>query len=90
MRPVPLTVRRQVETPLTAVLELDLDVASAPAAIDLDAVAKDIGRVLMRLQDQTRHLEPVTRGSHDEAFHAGGDQALPQDPAPCAHRADYR
>src|SRR5205823_5147766 len=83
-------VGRQAETALTAVLELDFDVASAPPGVNLDPIADDIGRFLMSLQDQTRQLEPVTRGSHDEALHAGRDQALPQDPAPCAHRADYR
>src|SRR6266566_9802033 len=70
-RPVPLTVRRQAEPALTAVLELDLDVASAPAGIDLDPIANDIGRFLMGLQNQTGQLEPITRGSHDQALHAG-------------------
>src|SRR2546429_4798790 len=51
------------------------------------SIADDIGLFLMSLQDQARQLEPVTRGSHDEALHAGRDQALPQDPAPCTHRA---
>src|SRR6266568_1312523 len=86
-RPVPLTVRRQAEPALTAVLELDLDVASAPAGIDLDPIANDIGRFLMGLQNQTGQLEPITRGSHDQALHAGHDQALPQDAEPCTHRA---
>src|ERR1700694_4605671 len=85
--PVALAVSRQAEAPLTAIFELDLDVAGAPAGIDLDSVAHDKGSVLMRLQDQTRELEPTIRAADDEAPHARGDERLPENPAKFAHRA---
>src|SRR5207248_9622639 len=54
--PVPLTIGRQAEQTLTAVLELDLDVARAPASIDLDPIADDIVRCLIGLHEPALHV----------------------------------
>src|SRR5712691_1811089 len=59
-RPVALAVRREPQTSVTAVLELDLHVASAPAGVDLDRIACDIRGFLVGLQDQSRELEPTS------------------------------
>ena len=85
-----LAVHRQAESPLSPIVELDLDVAGAPAGIDLDPIADHIWDFLVSLEDQSRELEPPIRRGDDEALHAGRDESLPQDPPPGAHRGDYR
>jgi hypothetical protein len=69
------------------ILDLDLHRVGAPGLVHLDRIADHIGHILMGLEDQTGQLEAAFSAGGDKALHARGDQAVPQNPAPLAHRA---
>src|ERR1700726_1575694 len=72
---------------LAIVLEVDLRGAGVPGLVNIDRIADYVGSILVGLEDQSGQLIARFGMRSDEPLHARRDQALPQNPAPLAHRA---